>query len=63
MKVNSHHGHQKGRVIESVVQFVPTTEGCHTSLQGGFEPDPLESFAIENNCQGNLDSAKDPNVF
>lgn len=48
-RVNSHHGHQKGRVIESVVVVC-----CHTSLQDGFEPDPLESFVIENNCQGKV---------
>lgn len=31
-------------------QFVSTTKGRHTSLQDGFEPDPLESFVIENTC-------------
>lgn len=29
-------------------QFVSKTKWWHTSLQDGFEPDPLESFVIEN---------------
>lgn len=66
MTVISHHGHQEGREgkrgnhkVSSPVGSVPTTEGCHTSLLGGSEPDPLESFAIENSGQGDLDSAED----
>lgn len=34
--------------------FASTTKWCRTSLQDGFEPDPLESFVIENNCQGRI---------
>lgn len=45
--------------MSSPVGLVPTAEGCHTSLLGGFEPDPLGSFAIENSGQEDLDSAKD----
>lgn len=46
-KVKPHHRHHNSKVTSSPFT-VSVTIGRHTSLQDGFEPDPLESFVIEN---------------